>query len=147
MSICKLGHRFIIFWSVIMGVSVINRKSAMSNPFSLCSSVAHCSSLSLKTTFEQTEESDNAFSCQTFFAPKSGQSITARFFNTAMVSALKQPCIPPVASHTKSGMKWLATKADFSLSTMATAFVGYQPQFRMHPTHIVSRLFYPMSCH
>ena len=40
------------------------------------------------------------------------------------MSALKQPCIPPVANHTKSGMKWLATKADFSLSTMATAFVG-----------------------
>ena len=104
MSVCKAGLRCIIFERIICGVSVIKRKSAMSNPFFRYSSVAHCSNVSLIITFEQTEKSIAILDCQISFAPKSGHNITVRPFNTPTASALKQPCIPPVASHINSGI-------------------------------------------
>ena len=53
-------------------------------------------------------------------ALRSGKRTTSRPRNTCMASLLKHPCIPPVASQMKSGMKRAATRAVFSLSTMAT---------------------------
>lgn len=104
MSVCKAGLRCIILSRIICGVSVINKKSAISSPFLRCSSVAHCSRLSLNTTLEHTEVSKGILVCQTSFAPKSGHSITDLPFKTLITSGLKHPCIPPVASHINSGI-------------------------------------------
>ena len=108
-----------------MGVLFISRKSAISKPLFFCSSVAHCSSFSLMTTLEQMEESSLILPFHVSVAPKSGHNMTVRFFRILTDSSLKHPCIPPVANHTKSGIKWVAIKADFSLSTMATDLLGY----------------------
>lgn len=77
------------------------------------------------TTLEQMEESSLILPFHISVAPKSGHNMTDRFFRTMTESSLKHPCMPPVANHTKSGIKWVAIKADYSLSTMATDLLGY----------------------
>ena len=120
MKLCNIGLRCIILARIICGVSSISRKSAMSSPRLRCSSVAIFSSRSEQVTRLQIVSSIDSRCRHSSVALRSGKRITSRSFNTCMASLLKQPCIPPVASHTKSGMNRAATSAVFSLSTMAT---------------------------
>ena len=119
-SNCNTGLRCIILVRIICGVSSISRKSAMSSSASRCSSVAISSNRSEQVALLQMDCSILALRCHSSVALRSGKRTTSRLLSTCMASLLKQPCIPPVASHTKSGMNSAATNAVFSLSTMAT---------------------------
>ena len=92
----------------------------MSSPASRCASVAIFSSMSEQVARLQKDSSIGSRCLHSSVALRSGKRITSRPSNTFMASLLKHPCIPPVASQMKSGMKWAATSAVFSLSTMAT---------------------------
>ena len=92
----------------------------MSSPRLRCSLVAILSSRSEHVARLHTDSSIGSRCLHSSVALRSGKRITSRPSNTCMASPLKHPCIPPVASQMKSGMKWAATSAVFSLSTMAT---------------------------
>lgn len=99
------GCCFISLCSAICGVSVINRKSAMSRPLVFCSSVALSSKMLLMTTLLQTDCSNGIFDFHLSVAPKSGTKTTSRPLRTSTASLLKHPFMSPVANHTKSDMK------------------------------------------
>ena len=118
------GCCFISLCSAICGVSTISRKSAMSRPLVFCSSVALSSKMLLMTTLLQTDCSNGIFDFHLSVAPRSGNRMMSRPPNTLTAIWLRQPCIPPVASQMKLGMKCDAIMAVFSLSTIATDIVG-----------------------
>ena len=99
------GCCFISLCSTICGVSVINRKSAMSRPLAFCSSVALSSRMLLMTTLLQTDCNYGIFDFHLSVAPRSGNRIMSRPPNTLTAIWLRQPCMPPLANHTKSDMK------------------------------------------
>ena len=99
------GCCFISLCSAICGVSAINRKSAMSRPLVFCSSVALSSKMLLMTTLLQTDCSNGIFDFHLSVAPRSGNRMMSRSPNTLTAIWLRQPCMPPLANHTKSDMK------------------------------------------
>ena len=99
------GCCFISLCSAICGVSVINRKSAMSRPLVFCSSVALSSKMLLMTTLLLTDCSNGIFDFHLSVAPRSGNRMMSRSPNTLTAIWLRQPCMPPLANHTKSDMK------------------------------------------
>ena len=92
----------------------------MSSPASRCSSVAICSKTVETVTLLQMEVRIADFWVHFSVAPRSGIRITSLPWSTCIVSSLKHPSLPPVASHKKSGMKWDAIRHVFSLSTNMT---------------------------
>ena len=92
----------------------------MSSPASRCSSVAICSKTVETVTLLQMGVRMADFLVHFSVAPRSGIRITSRPRSTCMVSSLKHPSLPPVASQRKSGMKWDAIRQVFSLSTNMT---------------------------
>ncbi len=106
------GCCFISLCSAICGVSVINRKSAMSRPLAFCSSVALSSKILLMTTLLQTDCSNGIFDFHLSVAPRSGNrnNLPDRL-GLRLHLYLKHPFMPPVANHTKSDMKWVAMMA------------------------------------
>ena len=101
------GCCFISLCSAICGVSVINRKSAMSRPLTFCSSVALSSKILLTRTCLHIDCSNGSLLFHLSAAPRSGTKTTSRPFRTSTASLLKHPFMPPVANHTKSDMKWV----------------------------------------
>lgn len=99
------GCFFISLCNAICGVSVINRKSAMSRPLVFCSSVALSSSILLMTTLLRTDCSNGIIDFHLSVAPRSGNRMMSRLPNTLTAMWLKHPFMPPVANHTKSDMK------------------------------------------
>lgn len=101
------GCCFISLCSAICGVSVINRKSAMSRPLVFCSSVALSSKMLLTRTCLHIDCSNGSLLFHLSVAPRSGTKTTSRPLRTSIASLLKHPFMPPVANHTKSDMKWV----------------------------------------
>ena len=74
----------------------MSRKSAISNPFLRCSSVATSSKCSLIMTLLHTAESIGILAFHASNAPKSGHNITERFFNYGQGSSREHAALAPL---------------------------------------------------